>query len=135
MYCRLADACTYDFMAHFHPSVDDLHECGESFHVFKEYMKAGIIANAHSGIHKMEEVEDSEDVYRMNITNCAFHAIPNKIGLGDACLSSCYGDEVFYPRYCGQFNVEFIREGTIARGDKVCDFCFKRKSSNKEVRR
>ena len=121
MYFKLADKCTYDFMKYLNPNVEELEACGDPFEVFKEYMRAGLEANADIGIHKFEEVEETDDIYRFNITDCAFYSVPDKIGLRDACLSSCYGDEVFYPKYCDQFGVEFIRKNTIARGDKVCD--------------
>lgn len=123
---KLVDKTTYGFMAYLNPTVEELEACGDPFEVFKLYMQAGIMANARIGIHQFEQIESTDDSYRFNISGCAFHAIPDKIGLGDACLSSCYGDEVFYPKYCEQFGVEFVRKGTIARGDKVCDFCFRR---------
>ncbi|WDV46808.1 L-2-amino-thiazoline-4-carboxylic acid hydrolase [Clostridiaceae bacterium M8S5] len=125
--CNLAEKTTYDLMSRFHPTLEELKSCGDPFEVYKQYMITGLEANVKVGIHEFEVIEDTDDVLRFDVTSCAFHSIPDYIGLGETCIVSCYSDDVFYPRYCEQLGLEFIRTGTIARGDKVCDFCFRRK--------
>ncbi len=117
----------YKVLVGFFPTVEELKACGDPFEAFKEFQKANNAANNKVGLHCIDEIEDKPDVYRFNVKFCSFYSIPQEVGLGAVCVPSCYGDDVFFAEYCPQFGVEFIRKGTIARGDKVCDFCFKRK--------
>jgi hypothetical protein len=124
MQLEMIERFGYSLMSSIAPTAADLKACGNSFLAFKAYMKACNKANASVGVHEIEEIEDSEDCYRFNVTYCAYHSIPDEVGLGATCLPSCYADDVFFSKYCSQIGAEFKREGTIARGNKVCDFCF-----------
>lgn len=123
---EITEAVAYDLMSSMFPTIEDLRACGDPFVAFKEYARAGNAANEKAGVHRVEYVEDTPDTFQFNITYCAYHSIPDEVGLGAACLSSCYADDLFFPRLCHQIGVRFIRTGTIARGDAVCDFRFKK---------
>jgi hypothetical protein len=123
---QVAESVAAELMAFIFPTTDELNACGDPFVAFKEYMKAGNVASVAAGVHEVETVEDTPDVYRFNVTYCAFHSIPDEAGWGAACLPSCYGDDLFFPTVCTPIGARFVRTGTLARGDKVCDFCFER---------
>lgn len=123
---EVAESVAAELMAFIFPSVDELKACGDPFVAFKEFMKAGNVASVAAGVHEVETVQDTPDVYRFNVTYCAYHSIPDEVGWGAACLPSCYGDDLFFPTVCAPIGARFVRAGTIARGDKVCDFCFER---------
>lgn len=123
---EVAESVTVELMALMFPTTEELKACGDPFVAFKEFMKAGNVASVDAGVHEVETVEDTLDVYRFNVTYCAFHSIPDEAGCGAACLPSCYGDDLFFPTVCAPIGARFVRTGTLARGDKVCDFCFER---------
>lgn len=123
---EVAECVAAELMAFIFPAADELKACGDPFVAFKEYMKAGNAASAAVGVHEIETVEDTSDVYRFNVTYCAFYSIPHEVGWGAACLPSCYGDDLFFPELCALIGARFVRAGTLARGDRVCDFCFER---------
>ncbi len=129
---EVVESIAAELMAFIFPSADELKACGDPFVAFKEFMKAGNMANVAAGLHEVETVEDTPDVYRFDVTYCAYHSIPDEAGWGAACLPSCYGDDLFFPGLCAQIGARFIRTGTLARGDKVCDFCFERVNRKEE---
>ncbi len=126
IHMEVAESVAAELMALMFPAAEELKACGDPFVAFKEYMKAGNAANAAAGVHDIETLEDTPDVYRFDVTYCAYHAIPEEAGWGVACLSSCYGDDLFFPGLCAQIGARFVRAGTLARGHKVCDFRFER---------
>jgi len=129
---EIVESVAAELMAFIFPSVDELKACGDPFVAFKEYMKAGNAANVVAGVHEVETVEDTPDVYRFDVTYCAYHSIPDEAGWGAACLPSCYGDDLFFPGLCAPIGARFVRAGTLARGDKVCDFRFERVNGKDE---
>jgi hypothetical protein len=72
-------------------------------------------------------VEDSPDVLQINITYCAWAEIANAMGNPLYCYySTCYGDEVFFPRLVEAAGFKFERYGTLGTGEPSCDHRFVR---------
>ncbi|MEA3223240.1 MAG: L-2-amino-thiazoline-4-carboxylic acid hydrolase [Thermodesulfobacteriota bacterium] len=128
---QIAGNIAYDLMSNLGPSPEELKATGDQFGAFRAWMKALYQADKEAGIHDYEIVEDTPDAFQVNVTYCAFYAIPAEVGLGIACQPSCYCDEIFFPRYCAQIGSCFKRESTIARGAKVCDFRFEHVAQGK----
>lgn len=117
----------YDVMASVYPPVEELQACGDLLEAFKKYMNASNAKNVADGIHEVEIAEDTSDVFAMNYKYCAWLEVARAFGDPHLCYrSSCYGDEVFLPRFCSQAVFGFKRTGTLATGASVCDFRFER---------
>lgn len=126
---KILDKIAYEFMASMFPSVEALKACGDPFKSFKEYFKAFNTANERAGIHEVKIVEDTDDVFAFNVEYCIWHEVAKEFGDPYLCYpSTCYGDEVFFPRMCAQAGFCFRRNGTLATGAPVCDFGFERRA-------
>ncbi len=89
-----------------------------------EHFIKAMEAFSSGGSHDSEEVEKSENSYKMNITRCKYVDMYEEIGMPElGYLLSCGRDfsmvEGFNPR------MKLERTKTIQEGDDVCDFCFK----------
>lgn len=111
------------------PESEDFKKVGDPFEAFRKYNMAHMAANKEAGIHDFEVIEDGEDAFQINVTYCASCEIPKQLGVVEACQPSCYADDVFFPDFCEKMGTRFIRKGTLARGDDVCDFRYERVSS------
>jgi L-2-amino-thiazoline-4-carboxylic acid hydrolase len=99
---------------------------------FKQYYVALMDAIAESGREEAEVVQDTTDVFQLNVTYCAWAEIVTALGNPAYCAySPCYGDEVFLPHLCAHAGFAFRREGTLAQGAPVCDFAFTRVSARR----
>lgn len=127
IYCRVWDKMAYDLVASMYPSVEEFKACGDAFECFKEYAKALNTTNERDGLHEIEIMEDTDDVFAFNVKYCVWHEVAKRFGDPYLCYpSSCYGDEVFFPEVCAQAGFRFKRTGTLATGASVCDFKFER---------
>ena len=108
------------------PTADEFRSCGDAWEAWKAYMAAMAEADQQAGCHVIDIVENSEDAFQMNCTYCAWYEIPKTFGLKEACLPSCYGDDVYFPEACRELGIEFKRTNTLARGGDCCDFRFER---------
>jgi hypothetical protein len=135
VFRRISDRIAYDMMTQGFPSVEEFKACGDAFKSFKEYMKAGNAANERAGLHEVEIAEDTDDVLFCNYKYCAWREVAKEFGDPYLCYpSSCYGDEVWMPRFAREGGWEFKRTGTLATGAPVCDFRFERLPSGDESR-
>lgn len=108
------------------PSTDEIKRLGNPFHAFRKYMVSVLSANRDAGIHEFKVIEDSDEAIAFDITYCAFAEIPKQLGAPEAGIPNCYSDEVFFPSFLRPLGMRFVRNGTIARGNRVCDFRFER---------
>jgi hypothetical protein len=127
VFRRIDDRIAYDMSTAAMPSIEELKACGDAFKAFKEYWKAANAANERAGLHEIEIVEDTDDVFVCNYKYCVWREIANEFGDPYLCYpSSCYGDEVWIPRFAHEGGWEFKRTGTLATGAPFCDFRFER---------
>ena len=100
---------------------------GDFLPAFKQYYTAYLGAMARSGLQAGLVVEDSPDVLQINITYCAWAEIAKAMGNPLYCYySTCYGDEVFFPRLVEAAGFKFERYGTLGTGEPSCDHHFVR---------
>ena len=79
-----------------------------------------------AGCHVYELVNNTDDTFQMNCIYCAWYEIPKLLGVKEACLPSCYADDVYLPNALGEIDIKFKRTNTLARGGNCCDFKFER---------
>jgi hypothetical protein len=106
-------------------------QCGDGDFLppFKQYYVALMEAMARKGLEEARVVQDTEDVFELDVTYCAWAEVAKALGNPGYCYySTCYGDEVFFPHLCAQAGFKFERRGTLAQGAPVCDFTFARAS-------
>lgn len=121
---EIADRTAFGLMSGLLPSTSDFLTFDKPLDTAKDYILALMEADRRTGLHESELVYDSDDAFQINVTYCAFCEIPKCLGAQNAALPSCYGDDVFFPRVCGDLGLRFVRKGTLARGDDFCDFRF-----------
>jgi hypothetical protein len=108
------------------PPQEDLLKFKDPFHAYKKYLVSVAEGDNREGCHRVEIVENTGDTFQMNITYCVWYDIYRRLGVPEACLVSCYSDEVLLPNYLKPLGARFVRAGTIAGGASVCDFRFER---------
>ena len=121
---RITEETAFGLMSEIFPTTADFLAFKNPLDAAKSYILALMEANRRAGLHDSELVYDSVDAFQINVTYCAFREIPRLLGVPKAALSSCYGDDVFFPQVCGDLGLRFVRKGTLARGDDFCDFRF-----------
>lgn len=121
---EITEATAIIIMSKLGPSAEDLKTFDNPLLAFKEWLLELYKMDKKEGIHDFEAVEENADVFQMNVTYCAYAEIPKLLGAPEAALASCYSDEIFFPSMLKPLGIQFLRKGTLARGDKYCDFRF-----------
>jgi len=85
--------------------------------------------NANGELEKIPK-EDSDETLSFDVTKCDFASLYKELGYGDlGTLISCDRDFAFIDGF--DSTIELIRQKTLMTGDKICDFCYrKRKKIN-----
>ena len=108
------------------PSPEDFLAFEDPFETFKKFMINMMDADKKAGVHYYEIIEDTESAFQINMIKCAYYEIPKLLGVPMTTLTNCYVDDVFLPEAVKKAGIKFIRTGTLARGNKVCDFRFEK---------
>ena len=108
------------------PTPEDFNSSGDPWEAWKKYFMAMAEADKDAGCHEYELIENTDTTFQMNCTYCAWYEIPKLLGVKEACLPSCYADDVYLPDALRMIGIEFKRTSTMARGDHHCDFRFER---------
>ncbi len=125
-----SDKIAYDALEEVFARPEDFVACGngEFLPPFKQYYVALCEAMAKKGLERGEVVEETADTLQINITYCAWCEVAKALGNPYLCYySSCYGDEVFFPKFCERVGIEFFRNGTLGTGQAYCDMRFVKK--------
>jgi hypothetical protein len=100
---------------------------GDFLPAFRQYYTAYLEAMARSGLQAGRVVEDTPDILQINISYCAWAEIAKAMGNPLYCYySTCYADEVFFPRLVEAAGFKFERYGTLGQGEPSCDHRFVR---------
>jgi hypothetical protein len=96
---------------------------------FKKYYSALLEAMDREGLQTGTIVEDNPDLLQVNITYCAWAEVAKVMGDPLYCYySTCYGDEVYFPKLAAAGGFRFERYGTLGQGESSCDHRFIRTS-------
>jgi hypothetical protein len=100
---------------------------GDFLPPFKKYYAALLEAMDREGLQAGTVVEDNPDILQVNITYCAWAEVAKVMGNPLYCYySTCYGDEVYFPKLAEAGGFQFERYGTLGQGEPSCDHRFKR---------
>jgi len=110
------------------PAAEDFKRCGEGFASFRAYFEATMAANRRAGVLDFEVVEDTDGAVQYDVTSCAFYDLAKRLGYPEAARHLCLADDVYFPEVGREIGLRFLRAGTLARGDRRCDFRFERAS-------
>ncbi|UCH78925.1 MAG: L-2-amino-thiazoline-4-carboxylic acid hydrolase [Candidatus Coatesbacteria bacterium] len=110
------------------PTGEDFNRCGEGFAAFRAYFEATMAANRRAGVLDFEVVEDGDDAFQYDVTACVFYDLAKRLGYPEAARHLCFTDDVYFPEVGREIGLRFLRAGTLARGDRRCDFRFERVS-------
>lgn len=108
------------------PAAADFKSCGDAFAAFRAYFDATMEANRRAGLLEYEVVEDGDDAVQYDVSSCVFCELAERLGYPEAARNLCLADDVYFPDECRKIGARFIRAGTLARGDRRCDFRFER---------
>jgi hypothetical protein len=89
------------------PTAEDFDSCGD-------------------GVLEYDVAEDGDDAVQYDVTSCVFCELAELLGYPEAARHLCYADDVYFPDECREIGLRFVRAGTLARGDRRCDFRFER---------
>lgn len=100
---------------------------GDFLPPFKKYYSALLDAMDREGLQTGLIVEDTPDLLQVNLTYCAWAEVAKVMGNPLYCYySTCYGDEVYFPKLAAAGGFKFERYGTLGQGEPGCDHRFKR---------
>jgi hypothetical protein len=127
---RFSQKSSFVIMSQMFASPEVFVECGQGdfLAAFKPYYIAMMDAMARRGLEFFEVPVDEPDRFQLNVTYCAWAEVAKRLGNPQYCyFSTCYGDEVFFPKLCEAVGFDFRREGSLGTGAPVCDFYFERR--------
>jgi hypothetical protein len=108
------------------PGVEDFRRCGDGFAAFRAYFRAMMEANRRAGVLEYDVAKDGDDAVQYDVTACVFCELAGLLGYPEAARHLCLADDVYFADECRKIGARFVRTGTLARGDRRCDFCFER---------
>jgi hypothetical protein len=109
------------------PTAEDFESCGgDGFAAFRAYFDAMMEANRRAGVLGYDVAEDGDDAVQYDVNSCAFLELAELLGYPEAARHLCLADDVYFPDECRKIGARFVRTGTLARGDRRCDFRFER---------
>ncbi len=108
---------------------------GDFLPPFKKYYAALLSAMEREGLQAGKIVEDNPDLLQINITYCAWAEIAKVLGNPLYCYySTCYGDEIYFPKLAAAGGFQFERYGTLGQGESSCDHRFRRANAELDTR-
>lgn len=108
------------------PTREDLMSFSDPFAAFSEYQLAAISGARSAACHFIEVVENTVDVFQMDVTYCVWNELLTLLGAQEASSACCHGDDVFLPGFLRPLGISYERTSTIARRADRCDFRFER---------
>ncbi len=117
---------TADVLMVYLPEKEDVRRYGDPIAFFSKYLAVFPDASTTAGCHEVQITEDSENALQFDITWCVWLELARKMGIPEACNPNCYADDLVYPGYFKSIGIKYYRTGTLAEGNKCCDFRFER---------
>jgi hypothetical protein len=124
-------AIANDYFGSVFPTQEYLERCkGGFFPNFRTFIAAFIAASGEKGIQGGCIVEPSPDMFIQRMEFCAMAEVAEILGDRDLCWwNGCVADDYFFPGYMAKVGGRYWREGTLATGASMCDFCYERKTT------
>ena len=125
-YTRWGPKTAEMMMEEHYPSSDDLLSCSNPTKALKEYILEFFVAGNRIGGVRYDVVADTDDEFRIAVTDCAFYAITLEAGHPEIYSIGCQGHDVFFSKLVEPLGWEWSREGALCRGHHFCDYHFRR---------
>lgn len=94
----------------------------------KKFLTSYAYQNAQKNLQIGSVTEETETGFKLIITSCNFAKVSQIMGDPEICYwTTCVTDGYFFPTQAEKAGITFNREGTIATGQSVCDFCWEQK--------
>lgn len=122
LFRQVMEATAFEVFNCLWAAKEDFASFDDPWAAYRQYARAIARADNETGGHVFEMVEDTEEAIEMNVSYCAWYEIASALGVKEACLASCYSDDVGWPA----MGIGFQRTKTIAAGADCCDFRFLR---------
>lgn len=106
------------------PPQDAVRAAGDPFEVFRHYFRAAPAAACAAGCNEIALSQDDDQAIQMDITWCVWLELARKMGVPEACLPNCYSDDLVFPDYFQALGIRYRRTGSLAGGQRCCDFRF-----------
>lgn len=109
------------------PDPEKFNQFEDPFGAFKDYALKLMDADQKLGVHLYKLTENSDQALQMDVHSCAWYDVRKLLGIPEAALPSCYGDDVFFPAVVKDIDLQYLRTKTLARGHEFCDFRFEKR--------
>jgi hypothetical protein len=99
----------------------------------KKFITSYAYQNTLKNLQVGSITEETVTGFKLVITSCNFAKVAEIMGDPEICYwTTCVTDGYFFPIQADQAGVMFKRQGTIATGHSVCDFCWEQ-SEEREI--
>jgi len=125
---RLSEELAPDFFPIMFPTYEELEQIeGAYLSNLKKFLMAYAHQNCQKNLQYGTIIEKSEEAFSLIVTGCNFAKVAELMGDIEICYwTTCVTDDFFFPVQAEQAGVIYERKGTIATGQPICDFCWKR---------
>jgi hypothetical protein len=116
---------SYDIWAAQAPPAEDFRKCADDpAEAFRAYFQATMEANRRAGVLEYDVIEEGPEAVQYDVKSCVFYDLAKLLGYPEAARHICLADDLYFPEECRKIGLRFVRNGTLARGDRCCDFRF-----------
>lgn len=94
----------------------------------KEFLSSYASQNTQKNLQIGSITGETETGFKLIITSCNFAKVSELMSDPEICYwTTCVTDGYFFPNQAKKAGIKFNRQGTIATGQSVCDFCWEQK--------
>jgi len=108
------------------PSARDFMDCADPWEALRHYFIEYFQANEREGVFNLEIVENSASMLRLNVTDCAWHALYTEAGCPELPTITKQAEVLFLSRFFQSMGGDFQRPSWLCRGEGHCDWQFLR---------
>lgn len=122
----LSEEIAPDFFPKLFPTYQELETLPSGYLPnLKRFLTGYAYQNTQKNLQVGSITEETETGFKLIITSCNFVKVSEIMGDPEICYwTTCVADGFFFPAQAEKADVEFNREGTIATGKPICDFCW-----------
>lgn len=109
------------------PTYEELREMDGSYiQNLKKFLACYAAKNIQKNLQVGTIIEETESGFKLIITSCNFAKVSVIMGDPEICYwTTCITDGFYFPVQAKDAGIKFNRNGTIASGQKICDFCWR----------
>jgi hypothetical protein len=108
------------------PTHEEMRRFADPLEALGQCLLAMPEAASKAGCHQISVVEGGPDAKGFDVHWCVWLELARTVGVPEACGPNCYADDLAYPEYFAALGIQYRRTGTLALGQRCCDFRFER---------